>query len=115
MRNIQDEIIDIERELRDLKTAQPIPGVIQLYTASGIVPAQTYAGAYTWTIHYEDVGDTDAPITQLGGIDNSTLLAYDPATNTQKVEYAPTSATIYQQTSFQIRTSRPVTSITRDF
>lgn len=116
MQDIQAQIIDFEREIRDLKTAQAIPGYISMNRASGTVPAQTYNGTYTWTIHYEDVGDTNPPITlQHAYQTGDTLLPYDPATNTQKFEMHRTNETLYVATTFTIISSRPITSITQDF
>lgn len=116
MQDIQAQIIDFERELRDLKTAQTIPGYISMNRSSGTIPARTYNGTYTWTIHYEDVGDTNPPITMLNTYaTGDTLLPYDQSTNTQKYEMHRTNETIYVATTFTVISSRPISSITRDF
>lgn len=116
MKDIQEQIIEFEREIRDLKTAQAIPGYISMHRKSGTIPARTYSGTYTWTIQYEDVGDTNAPVSLINAAGTGdTLLAYDANTNTQKFEMHRTNETVYVATSFTIISTRPITSITQDF
>ena len=116
MDNIQQEIIDLEREIRDLKTAQVLAGLSRMWRESHNIPTGTYSGTYTWTIHYEDVGDTNAPITYLYYTDAWSLRKYDSATNTQKVElYADPSEYWGGDAIFIVASSRKISSITQDF
>lgn len=106
----------LQQEVRDLKTAQTIPGLVQFYQKRGTIPAGTYSGVYTWTIHYADVKDTNPPIAYLSNPQTGdTLLEYDAITNTQKFEMHRINETIYFDTSFGVISSRPITNITRDF
>lgn len=114
--DFQERFNQIQCEIRDLKTAQAIPGFVAFNTATGQIPAQTYSGTYTWTIQYEDVSDTNAPITVLAAPGSGdTLLEYDPDTNTQKFEMHRTNETVYVATIFRVISSRPIASITKDF
>lgn len=114
--DIQQKIITAEQELRDLKTAQAIPGYVSMNRSTGTIPARTYSGTYTWTIHYEDVGDTNPPITMLNTYaTGDTLLPYDPSTNTQKFEMHRTNETVYVATTFTVISTRTIASITQDF
>lgn len=115
-KDIQSVIIEAEREILELKTAQAIPGYVSMNRATGTIPARTYSGTYTWTIHYEDVGDTNPPIAMLHSIQTgNALLPYDPATNTQKYEMHRVNETVYVATSFTVISTRRIISITQDF
>lgn len=109
----QDEIIKLKREIRDLKTAQLLPSVLRKYHADGEIPAQSYSGVYTWTIQFEDVGDTETPLVYSDPGYN--FLPYDPITNSQKIEWATTSSTCQEPGSIPIESSRPIISVTKDF
>lgn len=108
------EFIRLKQEIRDLKTAQTKAGSLAAYTGQGELPAGTYSGAYTWTISYADVACTDAPITSLQHGAKYSLLAYDSASNTQKVEMCTTSASMSAD-AFTAVSTRPILGITRDF
>lgn len=106
----------LQQEVRDLKTAQTIPGLVQFYQGRGTIPVGTYSGVYTWTIQYKDVNDTNPPISYLDNPSaGDTLLEYDQATNSQKFEMHRINETIYVATFFDVISSRPIASITRDF
>lgn len=116
MDNIQQEIIDLEREIRDLKTAQVLAGLCRMWRKQQPIQTGTYSGTYTWTIHYKDVGDTNAPITYLCYDDSWSLRKYNSATNTQKVElYADPSEYWGGDAIFIVASSREISSITQDF
>lgn len=116
MDNIQQEIIALEQEIRDLKTAQVLAGYSTMKRKTKNFPAGTYSGTYTWTIHYEDVGDTNAPITYLYYGASWSLRPYDSGTNTQKVElYADPSEYWGGDPMFIVASSRDISSITQDF
>lgn len=117
MDNIQEQIIELEREILELKTAQPIPGMVEFYRGLIDIPAMSYNGTYTWTIKYKDVGDTSEPIAFITFLSDRAmhLLPYDAETNTQKIEYHSIGGTIFVATWQLMVASRPIESITRDF
>lgn len=116
MENIQQEIISLEQEIRDLKIAQVYAGYTKMKRIITHFPAGTYSGIYTWTIHYEDVGNTDAPITYLYGGEGWSLRFYGSETNTQKVElYADPSQYFGGDPMFGVASTRGISSITQDF
>lgn len=110
MENLQAELIAIKNEIRDLKTAQTMPGYSTMYSASATLPAGTYAGTYTWTITYDDVGSTDAPITTASYGTGFSLLPFNPTYNTQKLEMSIESLTTTQNT-IPIYSTRPIASV----
>lgn len=110
MEDIQQQLIALKEEIRDLKTAQTTPGTSVLFSATGTLPAGSYDGAYTWTITYQNVGDTSAPITSFEHGSGFCLLPYDPVTNTQKIEMYANSLSTLQDTLI-VRSSRPIASI----
>lgn len=113
MDNIQQELARLKQEIRDLKTAQTQPGTSTLHRGQGTLPAGDYSGTYTWTIHYEDVGSTDAPVTSFSHGSGWSLRPYDSTTNTQKIEMHVSDLTTVQDTLYAYST-RPITSITKD-
>lgn len=108
----QDELIDLEREIRDLKTAQTKPSNTQFYRATATLPAGTWSGSHEWTITFEDVGDTTAPIVYTNSSTYVSLEPYDSANNQQKLEWFSTSAYYASDQTFIIMSSRPIASIT---
>lgn len=116
MDNIQQEIIALEKEIRDLKTAQVIAGNSTMKRKTTHFPVGTYSGTYTWTIQYEDANDTNAPITYLYYSGNWSLRPYDSATNTQKIEYYVYGSEYWGgDPMFIISSTRGIQSITQDF
>lgn len=113
--NFQDRYNRLQQEIRDLKTAQTIPGLVALYSAMLTIQPGTYEGTYTWTINYKDVNDPNPPITYMHSGTGDSLLLYNPITNTQKFEMHRISETIYVATTMRINSSRPIESITPDF
>lgn len=112
MRDYQQEVLDLEREIKDLKTAQIKPSNSAFYPAVAVLPAGTWSGSHTWTIQYEDVGDDTAPIT-ISSFDGFTSFQpYDAANNQQKLEWYSTSATFASNQTYIILSSRPIASIT---
>lgn len=110
MEDLQAELEAIEREIRDLKTAQTMPGFATMHSAQATLPAGTYSGAYTWTITYEDVGSTDAPVTTANHGTGFCLLPYNSSTNTQKLEMFVSNMTTVQDTIY-IYSTRPIASV----
>lgn len=111
MENLQAELIAIKNEIRDLKTAQTMPGYFTMYSAIATIPGGTYAGAYTWTITYEDVGSTDAPITTAKYGRSVCLLPFDSTHNTQKLEMYVESPSEFAQNPIHIYSTRPIASV----
>lgn len=113
MRDYQAEVIDLEREITELKTAQTKPGNSAFFQKTATLPAGSWNGSHTWTIQYEDVGNTDAPITYTNTLSNITLEPYDSDTNTQTLEfYLIGTATYASDQTIPVMSSRPIASIT---
>lgn len=110
--DIQTEIIDLERELTDLKTAQTKPSNTQFFTDTAIFPAGSWSGSHKWTIKFEDVDDDTAPIVYTNSSNVVSLEPYDSATNSQKLEWYSESAWSANDQKFIIMSSRPIASIT---
>lgn len=110
--DIQTEIIDLERELTELKTAQTKPSNSQFFTGTAIFPAGSWSGSHKWTIQFEDVGDDTAPIAYTNSSNVVSLEPYDSATNSQKLEWYSESAWFASDQKFFIMASRPIASIT---
>lgn len=112
--NFSQKIIELQREVRDLKTASKIPAIFKTYRARYEIPARSYAQGETWTIKFQDVGDTNAPIVMLDTTGQQCLLSYDIGSNTMKIEEVA-APTIYVATFSYVSSSRPIESITQDF
>lgn len=110
--DIQTEIIDLERELTELKTAQTKPSNTQFFTDTAIFPAGSWSGSHKWTIQFEDVGDDTAPIVYTNSSNVVSLEPYDSATNSQKLEWYNESAWFASDQPYIIMSSRPIASIT---
>lgn len=87
MENIQQELINLKREILELKTWQPLPGTSRMYSAQFLEPAGNLDGIYVWTLTFEDSNDTNAPIVIIDQGVNLVLLPYNQSANTQKIEY----------------------------
>lgn len=112
--DLQAEFMRLKQEIRDLKTAQTQPSTFTLNRERVEVPAGTYSGTYTWTVQYEDVGDTNAPITSYDAGSGWSLRPYNSTTNTQKVELHVSNMTT-TATFYYIYSTRPMASVTKDF
>ena len=53
MDNLQEELARLKEEIRDLKTAQMLPGYSRMYRGALPIPAGNYQGVYAWTITFE--------------------------------------------------------------
>lgn len=113
MRDYQAEVMDLEREITELKTAQTKPGNSAFFTGLAVLPGGTWTGAHTWTIQFEDVGDDTAPIVATDVNSLITFTPYDSATNTQNLEWFTDSWQWYlSEQPYIILSSRPIASIT---
>lgn len=110
---MQQELIEAKREIAELKTAQTQPSTFTLHRGTGTLPAGTYSGTYTWTIYYEDVGDTNAPITSFSHGSGWSLRPYNSTTNTQQIEMHVSDLTTVDDILYAYST-RPITAITKD-
>ena len=109
---MQQELIDLKREIRDLKTAQTVPSIMKFSMATFTIPQNLADGFYYWTIRYDDSENTTTPIT----FDDSFLFVlenYDPITNTQKIPFESVNGT-YAGETLTILSTRPIASITFD-
>lgn len=113
MRDYQAEVMDLEREIAELKTAQTKPGNSAFFTNLAVLPAGTWTGAHTWTIKFEDVDDDTAPIVATDIDPLISFLPYDSATNMQQLEWFTTGSQWYASDQIHIvLSSRPIESIT---
>ena len=110
--DIQTEIIDLERELTELKTAQTKPSNTQFFTGTATLTAGSWSGSHKWTIQFQDVDDDTAPIVYTNSSNVVSLEPYDSATNSQKLEWYNESAWFADDQKFIIMSSRPIASIT---
>lgn len=105
---MQDEIINMKRELLELKTAKTIPAYINMYTGTVTRAAGIYNGIYRWRIYFQDVDDTEPPIVAGAG---SLFSKYDATNNTMDIfeDYTGWQATTWSTTeSYQINSTRPI-------
>lgn len=111
---MQEEIISLRNEIRDLKTAQVRPSIMKLYSADFTVPANITKGFHKWTIHYKSSDNTTEPISY----DNVFLFVlsfFDSSSRTQKIIVdVPTSTEIYAGKTFTIYSTQQISSITKD-
>lgn len=113
MENIQQELIKLKEEIRDLKTAQAIPSILRTYTETVIIPIGDYNGVYTWTITFEDTNDTNAPLVYVPA--TYSLLQYRNSDNTMRIEWVANNQHIYSTDRFTVYSSRPIYDINRNF
>lgn len=113
MENIQQELIKLKEEIRDLKTAQAIPSILKTYTEEVIIPVGSYNGVYTWTITFEDTNDTNAPLVYVPA--TYSLLQYRSSDNTMDIEWVAKDAHLYSTDRFTVYSSRPIYDINRNF
>lgn len=115
------KFIELERELRDLKTARLLPSNMTTYSKNFTAPASAQAGQ-TWTIHYGSAGSDDAPITQIMFSETSwqetwettfVLLEYDASTKTQKIVFTYRWSD-WDSADLTVLSTRSITSITQD-
>lgn len=109
---------ELEREIRDLKTAQRLPGFINMHIIYETVPEYTCTAwnPITWTIHFAGESDGSAPIISL--LDDEwgawSLLKYDPYTDTQKIQYVTRYRLVTASDIPLMVSSRAIDSITPD-
>lgn len=113
MKDIQEELIALKEEIRDLKTAQTIPSVLKTYTGEVIIPIGTYNGAYTWTVQFEDTLDTNTPL--FYAPQYISVLPYRAGDNTLRIELYLLNTTYYSTERFTVYSSRPIHSINQNF
>lgn len=107
------QMTKLRDDIRDLKTAQPKPSILTTYYKSGTMQAGYYSeGEWTWTIHYDNEGSTDAPITEVTM--PYFLKPYNAADNTQQIEWVSAGERLYVDDIMDAMSSRKITSITQD-
>ena len=110
---MQQELIKLKREIRDLKTAQQRPSIIKFYSKSFTIPNNITKGIHHWTIHYGATNNTTPPITyRLEFIDAPEF--YDENSNTQKIVMDIPYDGTYGGDEVTYISTRPITSITKD-
>lgn len=116
MRNFFNEAETLRREIRELKTAQRKPSLLNTFHATGeIKPGYYTVGLWTWTITYKDDGNPFPPITTI-----NSFLPYGaylkPANgNTQKIYYYSGDNDNYiDADTIRVASSREILSITQD-
>ena len=111
MDNLQEELARLKEEIRDLKTAQMLPGYSRMYRGALQIPAGNYQGVYTWTITFEQDGFENAPIIHFDQGLNMTPQRFDYMSNTQKIElFANPYGTSIDETRYFYST-RPIASV----
>ena len=112
---LQTQFEALKRDILELKTAQTMPSTFTASGKSGTIAAGRYTrGFYFWKIQYQDVGDTNAPVTIFDWGSGWILRPYDPATNSQQIEfYSDDTTTEYTTSTFWLESSRPIASITQ--
>lgn len=83
--DIQQKLMELKREIRDLKTAKAIPSTIHFYRKTLQIPAGSYSNLKV-TVHYASDDSGSEPI--LFYYSSGVMLArpYDPVSNTQLIE-----------------------------
>ena len=117
--NFNQRMLELEREIRDLKTAQTLPGFINMHIIQERVPEYVCASwtPYTWTIHFAGESDGSAPIISI--LDDEwgawSLMQYDTNTDTQELQYVPKYQIFGSTYTPLMVSSRAVSSITPNF
>lgn len=114
-------LVELERELRDLKTARLLPSNMSTYTKSFTVSSNAQKGQ-TWTIQYKSGGVSDAPISQIMFEESAsldiwsntfTLLEYNSSNFTQKIQMTYRTPAFVAPT-LTVSSTREIVSITQD-
>lgn len=118
MKTLNNEIQDLIRDVRELKTAQLKPSIITVYNAVGTRQAGRYTvGDWTWTITYKDDGSGQTPVTMLNNNDITLIGAYLKPVDgiTQKIlwHYGDETSSLTDET-FRVMSTREILSITQD-
>lgn len=110
---MEQDIINLKREIRDLKTAQTKPSIMKFHSKDFTVPQNITKGFHYWTIHYEASENPTNPITN----DSYFMLVfefYDPITNTQRIVIDVPYDGTYGGDTYSVFSTRPIASITMD-
>ena len=111
MEDLQAQLIELKREILELKTSQDLPGYSKMFKGTLVEPAGSYDGIYTWTITFDDADDTNAPIVIIDQGISMNVLPYDSATNTQKIEYFANNVSSGFISYYSVYSTRPIKSI----
>lgn len=120
MKDLQSELISLNNEILALKTSQPLPGYSKMEAATITYPEPgpgTMGTIRRFTIHYKDVGDTSAPITNIFPPQSGySLINYNSGSNTQSVEeiVSITTSPVENQ-SMTVYSTRQIDYIERHF
>lgn len=110
---MQQELIALKREIRDLKTAQSQPSIMKFFGGSFTIPQDITKGFHYWTIQYEASENITEPITYHGDFLYVPFF-YDSATNTHKIVLDIPYDGTFAGMEFLFFSTRPIASITKD-
>lgn len=110
---MQQELLRLKREIRDLKTAQVRPSLMKFYEARVTIPQDITKGFHYWTIQYEESTNQTEPIAFESNF-VFVLEFYDGNTNTQKIVYDCPYDGAFGGVSIFIYSTRPIVAITKD-
>lgn len=118
MKTLNNELQDLIRDVRELKTAQLKPSIITTQHKTGTIAAGRYpVGDWTWTIAYKDDGSGQTPVTMLPNNANSLFGAYLKPTSglTQKILWHPGQENTFGTAgTILVASTREILSITQD-
>lgn len=109
MRDLQDQLNQLKREILELKTSQILPGYSKMFKGTFVEPAGSYDGIYAWTVTFDDSDDENAPILLLDS--GWGLLKYNATTNTQKIEYFAKNVSSSFSQNHTFYSTRPIKSV----
>lgn len=113
MDNLQQELIALKEEIRDLKTAQTTPSALKTYHGIIVFPAGSYAaGTYTWTIRFADHDSTNAPLVYISSWMSVLPFRND---NTIQVEWYTLGGWNRDPQHFDVYSSKPIYDIQPNF
>lgn len=110
---MQQELLRLKREIRDLKTAQVRPSLMKFYEARVTIPQGITKGFHHWTIQYEESTNQTEPIAFESNF-VFVLEFYDSNTNTQKIVYDCPYDGSFGGVGILIYSTRPIVAITKD-
>ena len=115
IRTLQSEFQDLVRDIRELKTAQPKPSIIQAHYKTGERLSGYYTvGDWTWTITYKDDGSGQAPVTMFESMPYVGAYLKPYVSNQQKILWHCGEYQAVQQGTFTLVSTREILSITQD-
>lgn len=110
--NIQQKLIALDQEIRDLKTARAIPSMVRFYRASYSFGAGTFTEARLLvTFAHDDNGTPPLLYYVMNGY--PLVRPFDPDTDTQEIELQGTMTIQAATDIFYVVSNREIVSFTR--